>query len=82
MDIYRADQELFEDVEDITEEDIEDVTRDIDLCNYEYVPEESDIEAYVATPAARTGRRCHNQWVTPDPCLPGSGNFINRREPS
>ena len=37
-------------MEDITEEDIEEVTRDIDLCNYEYVPEESDIEAYEATP--------------------------------
>ena len=50
MDFHRAAPEHFEDVEDITEEDIEEVTRDIDLCNYDYVPEESDIEAYEATP--------------------------------
>ena len=50
MDIYGAVPEYFEDVEDITEEDVEEVTRDIDLCNYDYVPEDSDIEAYEATP--------------------------------
>ena len=50
IDIYGAVPEYFEDVEDITEEDVEEVTRDIDLCNYDYVPEESDIEAYEATP--------------------------------
>ena len=50
MDIYGAVPKYFEDVEDITEEDVEEVTRDIDLCNYDYVPEDSDIEAYEATP--------------------------------
>ena len=50
MDIYGAVPEYFEDVEDITEEDIAEVARDIDLCNYDYVPEDSDIEAYEATP--------------------------------
>ena len=49
-DIYEAVPEYFEDVEDITEEDVEEVTRDIDLCNYDYVPEESDTEGYEATP--------------------------------
>ena len=48
--IYGAVPEHFEDVEDITEEDVEEVARDIDLCNYDYVPEDSDIEAYEATP--------------------------------
>ena len=43
MDIYRAVPEYFKDVEDITEEDVEEVTRDIDLCNYDYVPEDSDV---------------------------------------
>ena len=50
MDIYGAIPEYFEDVEDITEEDVKEVTRDIDLCNYGYVPEDSDVEAYEATP--------------------------------
>ena len=50
MDIYRVVPKFFEDVEDIMEEDVEEVTRDIDLCNYDYVPEDSDIEAYEATP--------------------------------
>ena len=50
MYIYAAVPEYFEDVEDITEEDVEEVTRDIDLCNYDYVLEDSDVEACEATP--------------------------------
>ena len=50
MDIYRAVLEYFEDVEDITKEDVEEVTCDIDLCNYDCIPEDSDMEAYEATP--------------------------------
>ena len=50
MDIYGAVPEYFEEVEDITEEDVEEVIRDIDLCNYDYVPDDSDIETYEATP--------------------------------
>ena len=50
MDIYGVVPECFEDVEDITEKDVEEVTREINLCNYEYIPEDSDIEAYEATP--------------------------------
>ena len=50
MDIYGAIPEYFKDVEDIIEEDIEEVTRDIGLCNYDYIPEDSDIETYEATP--------------------------------
>ena len=50
MDIYGAVPEYFEDVEDITEEDVEEVTREIDLCNYDFVLEDSDVEAYDPTP--------------------------------